>query len=358
MEVFEEVAIVFRRNAIKSGRVNAVRQLVYSALLAVSGFGPSPASAGEVPALAVEEKIPLGNIAGRIDHLAYDAARQRLYVAELGNDSVGIVDLKAPRQVRTVAGFKEPQGIACETSTDTVYVANGGDGSLRMFRGADFSPVGTVDLDADADNVRADPTARRIYAGHGDGAIAVIDAVTRKRVADIPLKGHPESFQLEANGPRIFVNVPDAGVIQVLSRETGSPVASWPTEDFHANYPLALDAANRRVLSVFRHPARLQAFDTASGARLSGVEACGDADDLFIDVGRSRVYVICGQGTVDTYQAAGAAFTRIARLSTSAGSRTGLYLPDLDRLVVAIRAAGREPAAVWVLRPESTAEAR
>jgi len=329
-----------------------MRPLVCSALLAVSGFGPSAANAGEVPALAVEDKIPLGNIAGRIDHLAFDAERQLLYVAELGNDSVGIVDLKAPRQVRTVPGFKEPQGIAYETSTDTVYVANGGDGSLRLFRGADFSPVGTIELGADADNVRADPTARRVYAGHGDGAIAVIDAVTRKRVTNIPLKGHPESFQLESNGPRIFVNVPDAGLIQVLSRDTGSPIASWPTADFHANYPLALDSANRRVLSVFRHPARLQAFDAANGARLSGIDACGDADDLFIDASRNRIYVICGQGTVDTYQAAGAAFTRIARLSTSAGSRTGLYLPDLDRLVVAIRAAGQEPAAVWVLRPE------
>jgi len=331
-----------------------MRQLVCSALLVVSGFAPSTASAGEVPALAVQEKIPLGNIAGRIDHLAYDAARQRLYVAELGNDSVGIVDLKARRLMRTVAGFKEPQGIAYETSTDTVYVANGGDGSLRLFRGEDFASIGTIELGADADNVRADSTARRVYAGHGDGAIAVIDAVTRKRIADIPLKGHPESFQLEANGPRIFVNVPDANLIQVLSRDMGSPVGSWPTAELHANYPLAVDVANRRVLSVFRHPARLQAFDATSGNRLSGVDVCGDADDLFIDARRNRAYVICGQGTVDTYQAANAAFTRIARLSTSAGSRTGLYLPDVDRLVVAIRAAGREPAAVWILRPEST----
>src|SRR6187551_1945688 len=87
--------------------------------------------------LTVDVKIPLGDIAGRIDHLAYDSARQRLYVAELGNNSVGIVDLKQRRLLRTVAGFDEPQGIGYEASTDTVYVANGGDGSLRLFRGAD-----------------------------------------------------------------------------------------------------------------------------------------------------------------------------------------------------------------------------
>ena len=127
----------------------------------------SPFAAGA--SLTVDVKIPLGDIAGRIDHLAYDSARQRLYVAELGNDSVGIVDLKQRRLVRTVPGFEEPQGIAYEASTDTVYVANGGDGSLRLFRGADFSAIGTIDLGADADNVRVDPKAQRVYVGHGDG---------------------------------------------------------------------------------------------------------------------------------------------------------------------------------------------
>ena len=298
----------------------------------------------------MEAKIALGDIAGRIDHLAYDAARQRLYVAELGNDSVGIVDLNTRRLISTVPGFKEPQGIGYEPSTDTVYVASGGDGSLRLFRGADFSAAGEISLGADADNVRADGAARRVYVGHGVGAIAVIDAVSRKRIADIPLKGHPESFQLESPGPRIFVNVPDAGVIQVASHDAATPIASWATAELHANYPLAIDVPNNRLLAVFRQPARLAAFDLTSGIRLGAIEACGDADDIFIDPKRDRVFVICGQGTVDTYAPAGKTFTRVAQLATRRGSRTGLYLPEIDRLVVAIRGSGTDPASVWVLR--------
>jgi hypothetical protein len=303
----------------------------------------------------VDVKIPLGDIAGRIDHLAYDSARQRLYVAELGNDSVGIVDLKQRRLLRTVPGFDEPQGIAYEASTDTVYVANGGDGSLRLFRGADFSAVGKINLGADADNVRVDPKAQRVYVGHGDGAIAVIDSVARKRIADIPFKGHPESFQLEPNGPRIFVNIPDAGSIQILSRETNTSIGSWLTGELQANYPLAVDMTNHRVLAVFRRPARMEAFDGASGKRLGGADVCGDADDVFVDDERERVYVICGEGWVDSY-ASGAAYSRVDRLPTSRGSRTGLYMPDINLLAVAIRAAAKEPAAVWLLRPpEDTA---
>lgn len=310
-----------------------------------------PALAGDAPALVLQAKIPLGNISGRIDHLAYDAARQRLYVAELGNDSVGIVDLNSRRLIRTVTGFDEPQGVAYEPSTDTVYVANGGNGSLQLFRGADFVPVDKIALGADADNVRLDPATHRVYVGYGGGAIAVIDPISRQRIADIPLKGHPESFQLEPSGPRIFVNVPDAGLIQVASRETARSIASWSTAGLRANYPMAIDTPNHRLLAAFRQPARLEGFDMTSGSRLGGIAACSDADDVFVDPKRDRVYIVCGEGSVDTYESAGKAFTRIDEFEISRGSRTGLYLPDVDRLVIAIRASGKEPAAIWVLRP-------
>jgi hypothetical protein len=37
----------------------------------------------------------LGQVNGRIDHLTVDLSRLRLYIAELGNDSIGVVDLKS-----------------------------------------------------------------------------------------------------------------------------------------------------------------------------------------------------------------------------------------------------------------------
>jgi YVTN family beta-propeller protein len=324
--------------------------LVRSACLIIGG----PACASDAPALVVETKISLGDIAGRIDHLAYDGARHRLYVAELGNNSVGIVDLKTHTLIRTVSGFDEPQGLGYEPSTDTVFVANGGDGSLRLFGGADFTPVGKLALGPDADNVRVDLAARRVYIGYGSGAIAIVDALSRKRIGDIPLAAHPESFQLQADGARIFVNVPDAGAIQVVSRDAEKSVSTWKTANLRANYPLAIDSPRHRLLSVFRHPARLESFELTSGSRLGGVDTCGDADDIFVDPIRDRIYIICGQGIVDTYASTGNTFTRMAQVEIAPGSRTGLYLPDIDRLVVAIRASNKVPAAVWVLRPTSS----
>lgn len=324
--------------------------------LAVSGAtvaaeGGAPATTAAAASMTVEARIPLGRINGRIDHLAFDPTRKRLYVAEFGNDSVGIIDLQARRMIRTIAGFDDPQGVVYEPTSDTVYVANGGDGSVRVFRAEDFKPLGKIELGDDADNVRVDPSARRVYVGYGNGAIAVIDPATRTQIATIELKGHPEGFQLNPAGTVIYVNIPDAGEIAVLATDSHRQVASWPTAELHANYPIALDAANGRVVSIFRRPSRLEAIDLHSGRRLGGSEVCADSDDVFLDPRRRRLYVTCGEGFVDTFDASGEKFTRVGRMTTSKGARTGLFIPGMDLLLVATRESGGDPAAIWLLRP-------
>jgi len=161
--------------------------------------------------LELEAKIPLGAVSGRIDHLAVDLKRQQFFVAELGNDSLGVVNLAAHRTRSTLPGLKEPQGIGYEPSTDVVYVANAGDGSVRLLWAEDLTSKGRIELGADADNVRIDNARNRVLVGYGKGALAVIDPKSGAKVADIPLKAHPESFQIDESTGRAFVNVPDAG---------------------------------------------------------------------------------------------------------------------------------------------------
>src|SRR5947208_2703706 len=142
-------------------------------LLALAGHALAQGTA--LAPLQQEAKIPLGNVKGRIDHLAVDLARQRLFVAELGNDSLGVVDLKARKLGKRIAGLKEPQGVGYVEATDTVYVANAGDGAVRLFRGEGLEPAGAIDLKSDADNVRVDAENKQVLVGYGSGAIAVID---------------------------------------------------------------------------------------------------------------------------------------------------------------------------------------
>ena len=317
------------------------------ALLLASSAAGAQASAP----LSVESKISLGDVRGRIDHLAVDVNRQRLYVAELGNDTVGVVDLRERKLLRTVTGLKEPQGIGYVASTDTVYVANSADGSVRLFHGPDLTAAERIDLGDDADNVRVNDAAQQVLVGYGDGALAILDAVSRVKIADIRLKAHPESFRLGASGGHIYVNVPRAHEIAVIDQTTRRQIGAWPTGELRENFPLTLDETHQKVLAVFRHPSMLGVFQSPDGRRVAAVQTCGDADDLFVDAKRSLVYVICGEGYVDVFAAHGESYATLGHIQTVPGARTGLFIPEIDRLVVAVRAKGSEPAAVWVLRP-------
>jgi DNA-binding beta-propeller fold protein YncE len=312
-----------------------------------------PAAAGPTQPLVLEQKISLGEVRGRIDHLAIDLARNRLFIAELGNNSLGVVDLAAGKLLRRIGELDEPQGVAYDSATDTVYVADGGDGLVHRFKDTELTPLDTIQLGGDADNVRLDPEAGRVVVGYGDGALALIDAASGKPMTEIRLPGHPESFQLERGGPRIFVNVPDAHQITVVDRSTGKQVASWGLADAQANFPMALDEADGRLVVGYREPALLAVFDTRSGAPVARLPACADTDDVFLDAMRHRLYLSCGAGFLDVIQQRDDTYEELARIPTISGARTALFVPERDRLYLAVRASGGEGAAVWVFRPTS-----
>ena len=317
-------------------------------------FVASVAHSAAPSPLELEAKIALGEVHGRIDHLAFDPARQRLYVAELGNDTVGVVDLKSHSALHNISGMKEPQGIGYVPSTDTLYIANAGDGTVRLFQGADLVPAGQIPLGDDADNVRVDDASHRLYVGYGSGALAVIDTASRKKIADVPLKAHPESFQVDSKGQRIYINVPDASRIAVVDRAIGKEVASWPTNSYQSNYPMALDPIRGHVIAVFRHPAVLAEFDDKSGRIVSSTETCGDSDDVFVDAKRDQLYVSCGEGFIEVFARNGEGYRTLGRTATALGARTSLFAPSIDRLFVAVRATQGAPASIWVYRPTAS----
>ncbi len=314
-------------------------------------FVEDVAGAGAEVPLQLEAKIPLGDVRGRIDHMAVDPARHRLFVAALGNDSLAVVDLETRRLDRLIGKLPQPQGVGHDPVTDTVYVANAGDGSVRFFKGPDLLPSGRVDLGSDADNIRVDAKAGRVLIGHGDGALAILDAAAQKKIASVPLKAHPESFQLDESTDRIFINVPNSGAIDVVDGKSGQKVASWPTRGRSANFAMALDLARQTVLVAFRRPPELGVFASADGVLITSIPTCGDVDDLFVDAKRGRVYLSCGEGFVDVLTTDGTAYRHVARIATVRGARTSLFVPELDRLLLAVPARGEAAAGIWVYRP-------
>jgi DNA-binding beta-propeller fold protein YncE len=286
--------------------------------------------------------------------MAVDLRRRRLFVAELGNNTVDVVDLAAGGVAHRIDGLREPQGVGYTPVLDVVAVANAGDGSVRFYKGEDYAPVARSNLKDDADNVRIDPRSGTFLVGYGSGGIATLDPATGAVLGEAPLPAHPESFRVSGDGHRALVNVPDAGQIAVVDLTIGKLTATWRVPSVRANFPMAWDRGNDLVAVVYRSPPRLVLLDSGTGAVKQAHETCGDADDVFFDSRRQRIYVSCGEGYVDTFSAQGGSGTYrlLARVATRSGARTSLFVPELDRLFVAQRAGllGSD-AALLVFRP-------
>jgi DNA-binding beta-propeller fold protein YncE len=312
-------------------------------------FIPDQAERDVGNSLRLEATIPLPAISGRIDHLALDSARQRLFVAALGNDSVEVVDTVRNVHVRSLPGFHEPQGLAVVPDLNAVAVANGDSGTLQLVDAATLETRWTISIGGDADNVRYEPGTKRVFVAYQDG-IAAVDPVAARVVWRIHVSGHPESFQLESQGTRLFANVPGwwSSEVVVADRSTTTVIDRRSTGACQANYPMALDENTHRLLIGCRRPASLTLFETDAGKSLGAIPVVGDADDLFYDGDRRRVYVIGGDGFIDVVQRDHDTLRRIARVPTRDGARTGMWIAEQSRLYLAVPARRGQPAEIRV----------
>ena len=290
--------------------------------------------------LTLVGSIPLPGVHGRFDHFACDAAGQRLIVAALGNNTGEVFDLSNNKHLHSITNLRKPTGTLILEIPHHFYLANGDDGTFRAFDSTTFALASQLTGIDDADNVRFDAATKLIYIGCSEGALAVTDPSTSKLLHRIPLAGHPESFQLETKGPRIFVNVPDKKQIAVVDREKGKVIATWPMERWQANFPMALDESSHRLFIGCRIPSRLVVFDTERGMPTADLEISGDTDDLFFDAKRQRLFVSCGEGFIDVIQkTAPDHYERTDKIATRSGARTSFFSPDLDRFYLAVPAA-------------------
>lgn len=300
--------------------------------------------------LTFTRTIPLPSIEGRIDHLSIDSEGSRLFVAALGNNTVEVVDLKAGKVVHSISGLAEPQGLCYVREFNRLYVANGGDGALRSFDGTTYAPVTVIKFGHDADNIRYDPSAKLLYVGYGSGALGIADAAKNSLVGKIPIGAHPESFQLEKTGMRVFINVPRTHTITVADRVAKKVTDRWSLGKVTANFPMDLDEANHRAFVCSRIPARLLVYDTTSGMQLAKLDLHGDCDDVFYDPARHEVYAICGEGFIDVFAQLDADhYTLKDVVVTVATARTGVF--DGQQIYLAVPRHGAMPAEIRVYSP-------
>src|SRR6266404_8576597 len=286
--------------------------------------------------LQLKQTIALPGVEGRIDHFALDAAGERLFVCALGNNTVEILDLRKGERIHSITGLGAPQGIAYIPELNRIFVANDKGGICKIYDAKSYQTVGELNFKDDADNVRFDNATKKLYVGFGSGGIAVVNAPDGKQIGSIKLSAHPEAFELEKTGKRIFVNVPNSRHVAVIDRDKNEVVATWKTDLAFGNFPMALDESNHRLFVGCRLPSRLVVLNTESGNVVAKIDISGDPDDVFYDRKRHRVYAICGAGKIDTAE----------------GARTGLFVPERDTLFVAVPHRGSQQAEIRAYRVE------
>jgi YVTN family beta-propeller protein len=305
-------------------------------------------AAAQAP-LELEATIEMPGVKGRIDHFAADVKGHRLFVAALGNNTVEVLDTSRHQHTRSITGFGEPQGVAYLPDAKLLYVANGSADRVDVLDGESLAKVKRIAKLDDADNVRYDAASRMVIVGYGKGALRLLRAKDGDDNGEIHLAGHPESFQLEMNSARVFVNVPTAQQVAVVDRAKRTVLATWPVAGARSNFPMALDEKGKRLFIGARSPALLLVYDTDTGKIVARVPIGGDTDDVFHDAARSRLYVICGEGRVVVLrQETSDRYTEQATINTAPRARTGLFVPEDAKLYVAAPAAGNTAARVLV----------
>ena len=303
--------------------------------------------------LVLTGSIPLPNVQGRIDHMSLDP-KGRLFISALGNNTEEILDLTAGTRLRSISGIPRPQGVVYCADVNKLFVGSD-EGKLYVYDASTFDLISSIDFGDDVDNLRYDAAKKQVYVGYGSGetgAIGIVDASTNQRLQkEFKVGAHPESFQLESEGPNIYVNVPDLKQIAIINRNTGN-ISRWRIA-FDSNFPMALDEGGHRLFVATRTPARLLVFDTSSGHMITALPCVQASDDLFFDPTRKRIYVTGGEGYISVFQQeTNEQYRLAAKIPSGVGARTSGYFgkgrKGFDLFYVAVPARANAAAEVLI----------
>jgi DNA-binding beta-propeller fold protein YncE len=197
-------------------------------------LGAQTAHAQEKQPLQRVQTIPMPGVLGRMDHLGIDIEGKRLFAAALGDrqNTVEVIDLKLGKRISSIRGQSMPQGVFYSDDFQRLFVANGRDGSIKIFSGDDFQLLGSLPVGAGADHVGYDQDTKYLYVGTSipnprAGALAIVDTQTNKQIGSIQTESRPGGIKIEKSGPRIFVTLGGAPKVGVIDREKHRVAATW-----------------------------------------------------------------------------------------------------------------------------------
>jgi hypothetical protein len=334
-----------------------------------------PAYGQDAVTLRLVQTIPLPGVNGRLDHMAADLEKKRLFVAAVANGTLEVIDLGAGKVINSLTGFKDTQdALFLGGHFNKLYVSSL-DGTLRIFQGESFRLIQALKLEPDPNRLFYDPATDLIYFGYG-GQNAGFDTYERvgimqaKRgaqsdqfiadmIAPTYRPGHLAELAMEDDG-KLLVCDSRADLIFQFDARKRELLKSWPAHGDGAG-DMSLDRTHHRLFVGTRVPPEMTVYDSLSGREIASLPGPDTMDGVYYDPGLRRIYMSGGRwygtpeaspGWVYVYQQDDAdRYRLLSKVKTRPGSGTSLFVPRLNRLYVASQAIGDQEAAVLVFEP-------
>jgi DNA-binding beta-propeller fold protein YncE len=296
------------------------------------------------------------SVKGRFDHLGIDAAGNRLFVVAEEAKEVLVFDLTTGKFIRDIK-VEHPHAVLYREDLNRIYITDEGKGVLNIYDGKTYEPVKTVALKVDADSIGYDAATKYLYIDNGgDNAhetftmLSVVDTTAGTKLADIKIDGDTlEAMALEKSGDRLFLNNPAKNEVEVIDRRANKLVTSWPVKLGKSNATMALDESVHRLFVGCRSGA-IVVFDSQTGKELQALPVGKGVDDLMFDPATKRIYAASGgTGAVDVYKETDPDhYQSLGHVPSGPGAKTGLFVPQLNRIFVPVPPRGTTPGEVYV----------
>ena len=305
--------------------------------------------------LATKYEMP-ASVKGRFDHLGIDTSGNRLFVVGEEAQQVLVFDLTSGKFIRAIK-VDHPHAVLYRDDLSRIYITDEGKGVLNIYDGKTYDLVKSVALKVDTDSIGYDPATHYLYIDNGgDNAhetftmLSVVDTTAGTKLADIKVDGDTlEAMSLEKSGDRLFLNNPAKNEVEVIDRKTNKIATVWPVKLGKGNATMALDESSHRLFVGCRSGA-IVVFDSQTGKELQALPVGKGVDDLMFDPAGKRIYATSGgTGAVDVYKETDADhYQSLGNVPSGPGAKTGLLVPQLSRLFVAVPPKGTTPAEVYV----------
>lgn len=277
---------------------------------------------------------------GGWDYLTDDAPQHRLYVSH--NSRVEVVDTETGKSVGAITGLKSTHGIALDRDGNIGYISDGQGNAVVVFDRKTLTTLSTIPVGTNPDGIAFEPTSRTVWAFNGRSRnVSVVDTMSRAVVATIELPGKPEFPQADGKGS-IFVNIEDKNVIVRLDATTKKAVATWPLPGCESPSGMAIDEAGARLFSVC-DGGKMAVTDARTGKQLALASIGEGPDAAGYDANAGLAFSSNGDGTltiIDTKHG----YKAVQTVPTVKGARTMAYDALADRIYLSSAQYGATPA--------------